>query len=336
MRFISLPLPCALLVFLVSGCATSSQQAKLAQEVQQLQKDFEGFKAEVKTFQKVSTHSSSGAKNPNLEKLAKIEFPKDPSSENLKHYINEILVSSQGQTSVSLQDTQTAMLARVGSDNIQLLIDAMPEGSQSSGMGNYHLDYAIKMLAEDKHQSLILKALPTKQRLVSVVTQMHWEKEARDILLAELQGSNGAYLPTDWIKAVVFLQDPKTYDALTDYFSKAQNPSYVYQAIYLLPSIKLDDAVEKAWAKAKCSSSDYMIAGMAPIAGSFGHQDAIEALIAQLKKPQGGMFSSSNPRLALLMLLDASGSNEEIAAWYAANKNNLIFDPESKKFKLKK
>jgi hypothetical protein len=135
---------------------------------------------------------------------------------------------------------------------------------------------------------------------------------------------------------VASLQDPKTYSALTNYFAKSMSASYLYQYISLLPGIQLDDAVAAAWVRAKTVNSSYSTANMAPIAISYGLQDAADTLIELLKNPPDRMTSSVNPRLTLLMHLDTSGSNEEIIAWYAANKNNLIFDPAAKKFKLKK
>jgi outer membrane murein-binding lipoprotein Lpp len=343
MRSVSLPFAAVLSLLFVSGCATSSQQARLAAqqaqlatEVQALQTVVENLKKDVDTVQKVtrSSYNSFASKGPTLERLAKIEMPADRSAENLKNYINEIIVASQGQNMFSPQDPQVAMLARVGADNLPLLIDALPVGS-SSNMGIFYLESAIKLLADDRHKALIIKSLPIRQRLVSVVTDKGWEEDARDILISELEGYASAQLPTEWFKAVVSFEDPTTYSALTNYFSKSMSASYLYQYISLLPGIELDDAVATAWARAKAIDRTYATANMAPIAISYGHQDAADTLIELLKNPPDRMHSSVNPRLTLLMHLDTTGTNEEIIAWYEENKDSLVFDPASKKFKLK-
>jgi len=344
MRFISLSFALVLSLLFVSGCATSSQQAQLAAQqeqiatqVQKLQTTVENLSKDVDAFQKTnrSFYGAFGLKGAALDRVAKIEMPADRSAENLKNYINEIIVASQGQNSFSSQDPQVAMLARVGADNLNLLIDALPVGSGNSG-GNYHLSQAIKLLADDQHKALILKELPIRQSLVSIVTDQGWEQDARDILVSELEGAASGQLSTEWFKAVASLQDPKTYGALTNYFAKSISASYLYQYISMLPGIQLDAAVAAAWDRAKTVNSTYSTAGMAAIAIDYGHQDAADTLIDLLKNPPDRMSSSVNPRLTLLMHLDTTGSNEEIIAWYATNKANLVFDPESKKFKLKK
>lgn len=337
MRLMYLSAAAILPVLIFSGCATSSQQKQLTSQVQLLQKDIENLKKDVDAFQKInrSSYNSFASKGPALERLAKIEMPADRSAENLKHYINEIIFASQNQNMFSPQDPQVTMLARIGTDNLPLLINALPAGPGNS-MGLYYLEYAIKLLADDRHKALILKELPLRQRLVSVVTDKGWEQDARDILVSEMEGSASAQLPTEWFKAVASFQDPATYSALANYFSKSMSASYLYQYISLLPGIQLDDAVAAAWARAKAPDRTYSTANMAPIAISYGHQDAADTLIELLKNPPDRMSSSVNPRRTLLMHLDTAGSDEEIIAWYAANKNNLIFDPESKKFKLKK
>jgi len=348
MRAVSLSFASVLSLLLVSGCATSSQQTKLAEQqallatqVQKLQTTVENLNKDLDTFQKMNSSSSgsfrskaaASSNDPVLERIAKIEMPAERSTENLKNYVNEIVVASQGQRSFSSRDPQIAMLARVGADNLNLLIDAMPIGS--SGSYNYPLEQAIKLLVNDQHKALILKALPTRQRLVSIVVDQGWEQDARDILISELKESTSNQLSTEWFKAAASLQDPVTYDALTNYFSKSMNAAYLYPYISMLPGIQLDDAVAAAWARVKTMESASFTASMAAIAISYGHQDAADSLIDLLKNPPDRMSSSINPRLTLLMHLDTSGSNEEIIAWYEKNKDNLVFDPASKKFKAK-
>lgn len=335
MRFFSLFIASVLSVLFISGCATSSQQEQLAAQIQQLQQDVGTLQADMETVQKTRRSSfSSGLTGPALDRIAKIKFPQERSDGNLKNYINEIIVANQGVRSYSSQDPQVKMLARVGADNLQLLIDALPIGS-SSISGSYHLKQAIQLLADESHKDLILKELPIRQQLVSVVLERGWQEDAREILISEMNDAGGDQLSTDWFRAVASLQDPETYDALTRYFASSMNAGYLYQYISMLPGIQLDDAVAKAWEKAKYSNSNYTVGRMASIAIEYGHQDAVEALIDCIKNPPPHLSSLVNPRLTLLMHLDTKGSNKDIIDWYEANKDNLVFDPESKKFRLK-
>lgn len=337
MRTISLPIIFAGSALLISGCATSSQQKQLAADVQKLQAQVAELdkKLSKQKIPIVLPNNRSFSHKADNEKLTEIKFPAEQTEENLKNYINAIIVASQGQTSFSPNDPQVSMFALVGNKNLKLLLDALPTTAHG-GMGSFHLDYAIKQLATDADRDLILKALPTHPRLVSLVLEKGWAEDARDILITELKNSPASSLNTDWIKAVVSLNDPSTYDLLTQYLVNSNNPSYVYELIERLPDIKLDDAVAQAWTKAKTAGHDFQIAQMAPIALDYGHQDAIDALIEILKKPPTRFFSSLNPRLTLITHLDFRGSNEELFRWYEENKNALVFDPGTKRFKVEK
>lgn len=328
-----------------TGCTTPStktQNALREKEVMELRAEVAKLKLQIETLKfngdvSSSSFSRSFQKGEDSAALSEIRFPQDPTEENLRQYIREVLLASQGQNTFSTTDTQVFMLARVGPGNLNLLIDALGDGSYISGMGSYHLEYAINSLVEDRHQAQVLEALPTKQRLVSTVIKMRWEQAARDILISELREDKGVSLSQEWIRAAASLKDPATYDLLTESLANSRSPASVYNTIVLLPGIKLEKAVEKAWQNTKASpaGSAYTLVSMAKIAAAYGHQDAVESLINQLKNPPASPSSSANPRTALLSVLDTRGTNQEIISWYEANKDNLVFDPESKKFKPK-
>jgi hypothetical protein len=318
------------------------QSALREKEVAELRAEVAKLKLQIETLKfnvdvSSSSFSRSSQKGADSAALSEIRFPQDPTEENLRQYIREVLLASQGQNTFSTTDPQVFMLARVGSGNLNLLIDPLSENSYISGMGTYYLEYAINSLVEDRHQALVLEALPTKQRLVSTVMKMRWEQAARDILISELREDKGVSLSQEWIRAVASLKDPSTYDLLTESLANSRSPASVYNTIVLLPGIQLEAAVGKAWENTKTSPTGtaYTLVSMAKIAAAYGHQDAVECLINQLKNPPASPSSSANPRTALLGVLDVRGTNQEIISWYETNKENLVFDPEFKKFRLK-
>ncbi|HBA82930.1 MAG TPA: hypothetical protein DCZ95_02435 [Verrucomicrobia bacterium] len=298
--------------------------AKISDEVAALRKESEDKK---KISQMAGFDGMGSMSGPNIEKLAKIEWINSTDPEQIKKYIIDIILSSQGQRSWSDRDPQVAMLAKVGSANLPELINAM---SMTDSMNNYHVLQAIEILASDKHKTLILENLPLHHELVKTISKKGWEEDARATLLTELK-NKGQYLPTEWIAAVASLQDPESYPLLREYFISGHNPYWTYKAIKDLPIEDLEGAVLEAWERNKhddCNGSY-----LAMIAMEYGRQDALEAVLSVLtaEEPHNS-WTSREMRPKLLKCVDVRGSNDDILKWYEANKDTLRFDKETKKF----
>lgn len=282
-----------------------------------------------KSVQRLSVdYSSFNRQGPDMDKLAEVALSDDPSPEEVKQYILDIVSASQGQNTFSDRDPQVALLTRVGRDHLPLLIEAL---SYSRSMNDYHVRKAIVNLADEGNKSLIFEALPIHQDLVTAVIQHGWEGDAKDILLTELK-STGQYLPTEWITAVARLNDPESYPLLRDYFINGQNRSWTYRAIEHLPIKDMAGAVEEAWKRSKYSH-DSNRNYMAVIAVRYGHLDALEALVDMLTfGTPDGYWSSREARPAVLRYTDFRGSNSELEHWFNTHREQLRFDPKISKF----
>lgn len=266
------------------------------------------------------------------KRLNMLEFPDPPSREALQRYIEEILFASEGQNSFSDSDVQVGMLARVGEENIDLLLAAT-----SNGMGgsSYHVNCAIKRIATAKSKELILAALPTNHELSDIVLAQGWASEARETLLRYL---GEGYLPESWIECVVSLRDPATYDGLLKHLVAGHNRAQTYENIEGLPGIQLEPSVIKAWARAR-TGHVWERMGMAGVAASYGVADALEALVRGLESREvlGNQYLLERVRTAILEATDMVGmSNADIVAWYDGAKTQLVFDPVARKFTLRK
>lgn len=293
----------------------------------------EANREKVRSFS--SRFGSPSDRGVNIEKLADITLPDHPSPEEVKTYIQEIMSASEGQRGVSRRDPQIALYAEVGSENLPLLIESLSHGS-GRGMNGFHIRYAIMDLADEQHKPLILDSLPKSHSLVEVVLEKGWEKDARDILLAEFRTEQ--QLPTKWIEATALLNDPESYPLLREYFIKGDRRSSTYNAIRNLPIEDMPGAVANAWKESRYEH-EYEQQRMAMIALEFGHIDALELLVDALISPSDSTSSSfmkKQMRFAVLKATGFIGSNEELAKWLATNKERLQFDMETKKFVIKK
>jgi outer membrane murein-binding lipoprotein Lpp len=334
-------------VLLLAGTVASGQQnaqptnAELMKEVRELRKAVEVLTEKVEELDKKLGAGKAQAaaqewpggdnfvrKGPDLEALGAIKLPPNPTKEQVRDYVNRILVASKLQNVFSSDDPQSAMLMQVGPENLDVLLEASPV----EPFGDTYTTTAIAALAREEDKKRILDALPYNHGLANVVLAKGWEQDARDILVAELE-SGARYLPIEWIEAVVRLRDPKTYDALKGFLISGSNRSSTYGAIKRLPDIDLTDAVAQAWRNSQLQDR-WETASMACIALEFGHKDALEHIINSLDVPDGSADAVYGGRGAVLRYTEARGTTEQIRRWYEANRDNLVWDSTAKKFRV--
>lgn len=281
-----------------------------------------------------SLESDSGgfvARKTSAEQLRQIHLAPNATAAAVKQYVHEICAASRGQNSFSDDDPQIRMLAKVGSTNVQHLIDCV----EGQPFGSFHLEAAIALLADDQNKSLILKALPEHKGLVKVIARRGWESDAKETLLTELRESRGAYLPSEWITAVAALQDPASYALLRDYFIHGSNKAWTYNAIKDLPIPDLPKAVEEAWIRSRKDRS-YEKPYMARIAMTYGHKDALEYMLSTLADGTGDHDGRDcESRSSVLKVIDFYGSDTELNDWFNKNREKITFDPSIKKFVIK-
>ncbi len=320
-----------------AGVTSSSEVVKLLRQIsdkltsidKRLQK-LEKKQAKKTLLSSMVPHSQNG---PNITALSEIEFPKKPDKKNIKEYIWNVQTASPNQNCFSPHDMQVALLKKVGHANIDLLIKALNMRSGPRFNSRYHLEYAIKDMAEPSDKEMIIKALPFSTTLIDVIVRYGWEKDVRKILIDKLLYTQ--YLPTAWIAAVAGFQDPETYDLLKKYFISNGDRIGVYEVIKDLPGIKLDDAVDEAWKMAKCQeNNDWQKFNTSMVAVEYGNKEALEYLLNNYANPRFSYHAMKSRRI-IKDHVDFKGSNYEIKNWFNKNKQNIVFDKNDKKFKLK-
>ncbi len=330
---------CCLMATLTGCTTTSNKQDLVLEELKGIRSSMDqivdhlseqdAYRKKLITFSSKFGSSTIG-EGVNIEKLADITLPDNPSSEDVKKYIDQIKVASTGQRGMSTRDPQVEMLKAVGQENVPLLIDALLESTQVYPF-RYHAIYAIQGLATGTHKALILESLPQEPRLAGIVLENGWEQDAHDILVAGLE--KGQPLEMDWLRALTSLRDPETYPLLRDYFINGKNAYWTYAIIKDLPIEDLDGAVTEAWKNSQYDH-EYSRQRMAMVAVEYGHLDALEYLIETLASPSASTRSHTLRDIRLLVMgaTGLSESNEKLAEWFNTNRDHLIFDSRSQKF----
>ena len=274
----------------------------------------------------VSSGLGTGLSRANVAALAGISYPTNqPSRENLRKFVDDVLRASAGQNAFSSNDPQVDMLAQLGEDNIDILLDA----AAAHEHGAYHVNYAIQQLATERSRKKIVEALKQNKNLAGLIYTKGWQQDARDTLL---RGLGADYLPREWITAVASLRDPTTYDALIAQFVNGQNRASTYEAIRDLPGIKLEDAIAQAWARIG-NGSRWEQSKMAIIAAEHGHEDALAALIRSLTTSPSE-FRQGDARLAIGRLTELPYmSDADLQRWYESRKGHLVFDKATGKYR---
>lgn len=264
--------------------------------------------------------------------IEKITLPENPTKDQIRAYIRKILSVSDSQDSLDLDDLQISMLAKIGEDNLELLL--IEGHTHNEAVRSCYIPEAVKRLARPEHKELILKWLDKYPWLITIVQREGWQNDARAILIKKLKECPDR-LPNDWLQAVASFHDPSAYDDMTKFFIKTYDKGSVYQVLKKLPGFNLTNAVQQAWQDSKYGYVSQLCA-MIPIAMENGDGDALEMGVRIVAGKISGVDScyldTYGCRKAIEKFTDAKGSPADIEKWFNENKGKLMFDSQTKKF----
>lgn len=267
-----------------------------------------------------------------------VAFPDEVNEATIQAYIDEILTGGSG--GFALDGQRMLMLRRVGPAYVGLLLEAMETEDLRPSIAN-----VIETIADESHREMIVARLTDYPELIDCVHDHGWAPEARQQLLdglaKELEKDDPA-LPTDWINAIVQLQDPKSFPMLVDYFRRGRYPAVTYDAIRGIPGIDLRDAIAKMWENASWrrelagdtdvwfNSSYFSVRDAAQIALEWGHVEALEVCISRMGRREWTSRGTWDDLVR--QHIDFVGTPEQTEGWFLANRGKLIFVPATKKY----
>lgn len=297
-------------------------EARLA-ELEEVGQDESRDAAFFRELAKLDDHSVDG---PPMELLDTIRLPEDPTREEVQMYVRKIMAATEKQLSFTQNDPQVDMLAAVGSEHVDVLLDQRTHQ-------DYHLMPALELLLEEDHKPLVIERLERNPALAEVLVEKGWTEDARDVLIRVMNRRDDFY-PVEFIDAVAKLQEPDTYEALLHYFVHGMNRSWTYKAIENLPDIEqdLEEVFDQAWRGAR-GEGGWSARGLATAAIERGHRDALDLLMQQLADTENH-WEAQRARQELVDYVDFEGTDDALLEWYDRNKEALIFDERDKIFRL--
>jgi hypothetical protein len=302
---------------------------------QQLQKEKE---QRIQTLRDMTTDNV--ARYTDFEAFLEIQLPEDPSETQVKDYIAAILATSKAQNSYNNEDLQVTLLTKLGRERLPIILDAFSQYASSNNdyRGRYHLKFTIQNLADASSRDAILghfQDAPERARneMFDLIARMNWEKEAKDILVAQLKeqlSGTSNYINNSLFDMLIKANDPETYPLLIEAVAKNSNFSYNFTKLSAVEGINQQELLSTAW-KYRLNQNTQDQLFIAQYAAQEGDAFALDMLMTALT-PNPRFRIQFDPRFAALAAIDFRGTNAEIQAWYNQNKAILTYDQKSGRF----
>jgi hypothetical protein len=183
---------------------------------------------------------------PCYDKLSKVkEPPPNPTREQARAYVREIMAVSAGQNSFSSMDPQVRMLYGIGPENWDLLLPY----TETNHYAKTVLAELTPLSAKDK----VLAQLRRHPALITVVLRNGWVGDAGDSIFELIENSGDRY-PPECAPAIPFLAETaEGRKRLTECFTNNPRCFFIYDTLRLRKDINVKDTVETAWENFKGS-----------------------------------------------------------------------------------
>ncbi|MFI4862393.1 MAG: hypothetical protein ACIAXF_17140 [Phycisphaerales bacterium JB063] len=261
---------------------------------------------------------------PDVERLQTVTLREGADEQAAWSYVMDIARATAGQRRVTANDPQVAMLSALSREHMRVLVDAIALEDL-----RFYALLAVRQTADESHKETLINALPDQPRLIVVVRQQGWAEDARDTLIAGL--ARGVdYMPRTWVQTMVELEDPATYDALATHLARSRGARTYYNLMQALPGIELGPAVGVAWERVNDSPRDAReLREVSELAVQYGHAEALAHLVSLLPEVDSPATSyEASVRAVVLGHIEFAGTNAQIKAWHAANRDRLVFSAQ--------
>lgn len=302
--------------------AAEPDPRELAERAADLNRELREVQTELRQLQ-----AQGRQRRANRADLDLIVLPEDPTRADYEAYIDAIEEATQGQNSFSSGDPQVEMLAKIPAEHVDLLI------AQTGGRGSlrYHAQYAMRNIDMAPLRGRINEMVLAQPQMIGVVVTNGWSQDAAPAIAAKLE-SRPPNLGPAWFQAGAELRDPALYDALHDCAIQSRYFTQVIQVLEGLPDYDLQRTIGEMWRLSGEGNTSINRQQIALVAVRFGYVDALGELINQLSARSRGYYNNNGEntydtqRAAISRYIDFTGTHEEIAQWFAENKDQLVFD----------
>lgn len=272
------------------------------------------------------------------ERLEKIVLPENPTRKQCEDYVAALRRHVEGRNSFASSHKEVDKLKAIPAEHIDLLLTEMSNHSNLQ----FYARYSLRDIQVDEHKDKIVAKLDEQPNNILFVVHYGWFDAAKPTILARLKSTEpSSEIEPAWFQAFVEVAEPEHYDKLHELAVKSREITKLMPLLESLPSYDLSHTINEAWKPGKANEHDYYLRrkreSLAPYAASIGNVEALGMLVNKLQDaPSYRMRLDyvNQERLNITRFIDFRGSDKQIADWYKANKDDLIFDVYRKKFVL--
>lgn len=273
------------------------------------------------------------AQEKHRARLVGLALPENATKDQARVYVRQILYAIIEKNGGGTE-AERALLEKAGAANLDAILEIWGTTGPESDMTDWCVKATVGRLARAEDRPLLLKWLPFHIEIAEVMASKGWAQDMRPFLVERIaQRSTSLELPI--LRAAAQLRDPATYADLAWHFENNQNGANIYGDIRGLPGIDLKDAVLRIWARSKSwkgweANRRYTIAAAAM---EYGSTEALQFAVEQLATAPPTHWVQETLHTSIYDRTGQRGSDDEIRAWFEANKDKLVFDEKSRTFR---
>ena len=198
--------------------ASRAETARLKADAEKYIKHIDGLNVKIRTLEsEIIALQRRLSGEIDKDAVQRILLPENPTRDQIKEYVKKIIEASELQTRFSEMDPQVFKLQMLGRENLDLLIDMIPDANSKM-----YFMAAITFLSTQADKDMIIGRLAGQPALFQLVRKYNWFSDARPALIEGLKKRHRNLSP-DWITYIAQLADATTYSDLKWYFVNGSN-----------------------------------------------------------------------------------------------------------------
>ena len=302
--------------------------------------------------------AQEGEEKPTTEEelAAAIVMPDNPTREQSQAYVAQVVQLGEQLRKRGLDYTRclefmasARKFDAVPDRHIDLLISTM-------GDWNVHTEISESIIRRDRKiiKPIVVAGLDKHPDNILAIRFFGWYEAAREPIMRKFNELESLYaVPMDnaWLHAFTHLAKPKHYPKVKQLFMSSSRRSQQILLLETMPGYDILDTIRACIAETEKAIADrenkreYLsqhhreLERLLVIAARAGDVDSLGKLIVALNDPQDydPFFYYSNNEMDIhrdyvTQFINFKGSNKEMAKWFKANREKLVFDNFKKRF----
>jgi hypothetical protein len=263
-----------------------------------------------------------------LQAIDGATLPDNPTDRQIAAYLDTIFFNIPSPVNVADRKKIQAKITAIGTRGLPILLRRLPLGNQ---LESFYVFPVLAKLATRDQLAELREALRHDPWLGEWFIDMHWDADARDVLVSVLGDHRLSFAARELCLAAG-AKDPATYPDLAWRFVHLPNQQdKVLSALRDCPGFDVNAVVRNAWKLAQLGVTPPH--DLAPAAAAQGLPDALTTAVVDMEGTAEGSRRSEQAA-TLAALTDYQGLPQAAAGWLSANLGRLRYDPGQQRYLL--